>query len=114
MPRRKSAMAAGPVPADDRYTSQPLGLSSSPSAYPIDYSTLAPENFTTLAHFSVSSTMSLPKSAGDPASGVPPISASRVPNLGSTSASLTALLTLSTISAGVALVAPRPYHWLDS
>ena len=37
----------------------------------------------TLAHFSVSSAMSLPKSAGEPASAVPPRSASRALILGS-------------------------------
>ena len=38
---------------------------------------MMPVNFTTLAHFSVSSAMSLPKSAGETTSGVPPKSASR-------------------------------------
>jgi hypothetical protein len=32
---------------------------------PPDYSAFAPENFTTFAHFSVSSAMSLPNSAGE-------------------------------------------------
>ena len=36
------------------------------------YSGFAPDNFTTLPHFSVSSAMSLPKSAGEPGSTVPP------------------------------------------
>src|SRR5262245_55435246 len=43
-----------------------------------DYSALAPENLTTLAHLSVSSAISRAKSAGEPANGVPPIWASRV------------------------------------
>ena len=64
----------------------------------------------TLAHFSVSSAMSLPKSAGEPASTVPSRSASRALNLGSASAALISLLSLSTISAGVFLGAPRPKH----
>src|SRR6516165_3449009 len=34
----------------------------------VDQSSLAPDNFTTLPHFSVSSTMSLPKSLGEPVS----------------------------------------------
>src|SRR5262249_26440273 len=38
-------------------------------------SALAPENLTTLAHFSVSSANSFAKSAGEPGSGVPPRSA---------------------------------------
>jgi hypothetical protein len=42
------------------------------------YSGLAPENLTTFAHFSVSSTMNLPKSEGEPANVVPPRSANRV------------------------------------
>jgi hypothetical protein len=46
-------------------------------------SALAPENLTTLAHFSVSSAMSFPKSAGEPKSGVPPRSASLAFILGS-------------------------------
>jgi hypothetical protein len=50
-------------------------------------SALAPENLTTLAHFSVSSATSLPKSAGIMGSGSPPRSASRAFILGSASAS---------------------------
>src|SRR5439155_3905601 len=42
----------------------------------------APENFTTLAHFSVSSATSLPKSEGGPGSVVPPMSANRAFALG--------------------------------
>jgi hypothetical protein len=43
---------------------------------------LRPANLTTLPHFSVSSAISLPKSAGIPGSGVPPRSASRALHLG--------------------------------
>src|SRR5262249_21100427 len=75
---------------------------------------LAPENLTTLAHFSVSSAISLPKSAGEPASTVPPRSASLAFILGSARAALTSVLSLSTISAGVAFGAPRPYQELAS
>ena len=64
----------------------------------------------TLAHFSVSSAMSLPKSAGEPASTVPPRSASRALILGSARPALISLLSLSMISAGVFLGAPTPYH----
>src|SRR5262245_50093876 len=46
-------------------------------------SALIPVNLTTLPHFSVSSAISLPKSTGEPASTVPPRSASRVFMLGS-------------------------------
>src|SRR5260370_28303805 len=72
------------------------------------YSALAPENLTTLAHFSVSSATSLPKSAGEPASGVPPKSASRALIFGSASPALISLLSLSTISAGAFFGAPPP------
>src|SRR5712671_5846337 len=68
-------------------------------------SDLAPENFTALAHFSVSSAMSLPKSAGEPGSGTPK-SASRAFIFGSTRAALISLLSLSTIAESVLLGAP--------
>src|SRR5712691_3256274 len=56
---------------------------------------------TTLPHFSVSAAMSMPKSAGDPRSAVPPNSANRALILGSTSAALISLLSLSMIAEGV-------------
>src|SRR5262249_17763848 len=71
-------------------------------------------NLITLPHFSVSSIISLPNWAGDPCSGVPPRSARRALILGSASAALTSLLSLSTISAGVFLGAPIPYNELAS
>jgi hypothetical protein len=46
----------------------------------------------TLAHFSVSWAMSLPKSAGEPDTGVPPKSASRALNFGSARPALISLL----------------------
>src|SRR5262249_21576359 len=64
----------------------------------------------TLAHFSVSATMSLPKSAGEPASTEPPRSAMRAFILASASAALISLLSLSMMSAGVPLGVPIPYH----
>src|SRR6266576_604706 len=73
---------------------------------------LAPENLTTLAHFSVSSAMSFPKSAGESASPMLPRSASRALILGSARPALISLLSLSTISAGVFLGAPTPYQVL--
>ena len=54
----------------------------------------------TLPHFSVSSAMSLPKSAGEPASAMPPRSARCAFNLGSARPALISLLSFSTISAG--------------
>ena len=57
----------------------------------------------TLPHFSVSSAMNLPKSAGEPESTVPPRSAIRALILGSARPALISLLSLSTISTGVFL-----------
>ena len=71
-------------------------------------SALAPENLTTLPHFSVSSAISLPKSAGEPASTVPPRSASRAFMLRSARPALISLLSLSTISTDVFFGAPIP------
>src|SRR5580704_12650831 len=79
-----------------------------------DHSGLAWENFTTLLNFSVSSTMSLPKSAAEPGSAVAPKSANRAFILGSTSAALISMLSLSTISAGVFFGAPTPVQKLAS
>src|SRR5262249_23270904 len=78
------------------------------------HSDLMPANLITLTHFSVSSAISFPKSAGDPGSATPPRSARRAFILGSSRAALTSLLSLSTISAGVALGAPRPDQLLAS
>src|SRR5947209_5547966 len=77
-------------------------------------SALMPADLITLAHFSVSPAMSLPKSAGEPGSTVPPRSASRAFILGSARAALISLLSFPMISAGVFLGTPRPNHWLAS
>ena len=68
----------------------------------------------TFAHFSVSSRMSLPKSAGEPGSTVPPRSANRALTLGSASAALISALSFSMIAGGVSLGATSPTHWLAS
>src|SRR5262245_36864294 len=68
----------------------------------------------TLPHFSTSTAMNLPKSAGEPGILAPPNSASRAFILGSARAALISLLSLSTISAGVLRGAPMPYHELAS
>src|SRR5262249_37071113 len=68
----------------------------------------------TLPHFSVSSAMSLPKSAGETTSGVTPKTASRAFILGSARPALISLLSLSTMSAGVFLGMPTPYQLLAS
>src|SRR6266566_5885172 len=64
-----------------------------------DHSGLMSANLITLPHFSVSSVTSLPKSAGEPTSTVPPRSASRAFSFGSARPALISLLSLSMISA---------------
>src|SRR5262249_33961852 len=68
----------------------------------------------TLPHFSVSSAMSLLKSAGEPASAELPKSASRALILGSARPALISWLRFSTISIGVLGGAPMPYQLLAS
>src|SRR5262249_53540299 len=68
----------------------------------------------TLAHFSVSSAMSLPNSAGELATTPPPRSANRALVLGSVRPALMSLLSLSTISAGVFRGAQMPNQAVDS
>ena len=80
----------------------------------LNQSGLAPENLTTLAHFSVSSATSLPKSAGEPASAVPPRSAIRALILGSARTALIASLSRPTIAGGVPLGALTPKKALAS
>src|SRR5215813_5357147 len=80
----------------------------------LDHSGFAPENLITLPHFSVSSAISLPKSAGESASTSPPRSTMRAFIRGSARAALISLLSLSITSTGVFLGAPMPYHKLAS
>src|SRR5262249_53016736 len=68
----------------------------------------------TLPHFSVSSAMSLLKSAGEPASTVLPRSASCALIFASASVVLISLLSLSMISVGVLLGEPMPCQPLAS
>src|SRR5262249_10651367 len=68
----------------------------------------------TLAHFSVSSAMGLPKPAGEPTSGVLPKSASRALIVELARPALISVFNVATISEGVCLGAPRPYHALYS
>src|SRR6516164_5114381 len=68
----------------------------------------------TLAHFSVSSAMSLPKSASVIGIGTLPRSARRALMLGSGRAALISLLSFSTISTGVPFDAPNPFQRLAS
>src|SRR5262245_62483105 len=78
-----------------------------------DYSGLMPANFTTFAHFLVSSARSLPYSVGESASGVLPRSAIRALILGSVRPALISRLSLSIISAAVFLGATRPV-WMHT
>src|SRR6516165_12240118 len=73
-----------------------------------DHSALILAARITLPHFSVSSAMNLPKSAGEPTSGVAPRSASCALIFRSASAVLISLLSLSMISGGVLLGEPKP------
>src|SRR5262249_6336405 len=68
----------------------------------------------TLAHFSVSSAMSLLKSDGEPTNAVPPSSAGRALILGSARPALTSLLSCLMISVGVFLGAPIATNALAS
>src|SRR3989442_1145911 len=79
-----------------------------------DHPGLMPANLVTLAHFSVSSATNLPKSAGVIGIGLASKSANRPFIVGSARAALISLLSFSTISAGVFLGAPTPYHTLAS
>src|SRR5215472_19287023 len=78
------------------------------------YSGFAPDNFTTLPHFSVSSAMNLPNSAAVIGIGTPPRSSSRALIVGSARPALIASLSLSIICGGVFLGAPTPNQELAS
>src|ERR1700704_4152110 len=79
-----------------------------------DQSAVTPVNLMTSAHFRVSFSMNLAKSAGEPAKMSQPRSAKRVLMLGSSSAALICLFSLSTIAGGVPLGATMPYQPLAS
>src|SRR6516162_11590688 len=108
---RCASGAQGPAGFAERDVAEcPAGPSS---GFP-NHSGLAPENLTTLPHFSISSVMSLPKAAGEPGITVPPTSASRALSLESAKPALISMLSLSTISLGVFLGAATPYQALAS
>jgi hypothetical protein len=75
---------------------------------PPDHSGLMPANLITLAHFSVSATMSLPKSAGEPGFGTLPNAAYRDLTSGSARPALISTLSFWMISTGVPFGAPNP------
>src|SRR5205085_4402730 len=74
------------------------------------HSGLAPENLTTLAHFSVSSVINLPNSAGVVGIGPPPSSARRVLSRLSASAEFNALFSVSTMTGEMPFGATIPYQ----
>src|SRR5262249_25149224 len=79
------------------------------------HSALMPANLITLAHFSVSSAMSLPKSVGVIGVPAPPkVLARRAFILGFTRPALISHLILLIIPTGALLEAPTPYHPLAS
>ncbi len=78
------------------------------------YSALMPANSITLAHFSVSSAISRPKSPELIGIGSAPNSMSRDINLGSARPALIASLSLSIICDGVFFGAPTPHQPLAS
>src|SRR5262249_52940568 len=68
---------------------------------PADHSALIPADLMTLAHFSVSSAMNLPKSADEPANTAHPRSVRRFFMLGSGGGALISWWSFSTIWGGV-------------
>src|SRR5262245_5974390 len=78
------------------------------------YSALMLAARTTLPHFSVSSAMNFPKSAGEPANTAHPRSVRRFFMLGSARAALISWLSFSTICVGVDLGTTIPYQPLAS
>src|SRR6516225_3624011 len=78
------------------------------------HSALIPAARITLPHFSVSSTMILPYSAGVIGTVTLPRSANCALSLGSLSPAFTSVLSLVIMSADVALGAPRPLRRLAS
>src|SRR5215470_12905632 len=79
-----------------------------------DHSALMLAARITLAHFSVSSAINLPKSADEPGIAVLPRSANRALILGSARAALISLLSTSMISGGVLLGTAMPSQLLAS
>src|SRR5215831_3266392 len=75
---------------------------------------LIPANFTTLAHFSVSSPISAPNWVGVIGIGSAPRPLIRASSCGSASPAVILLLSLSMIAAGVPLGAPIPIQPLAS
>src|SRR5262249_29246379 len=78
------------------------------------HSGLMPANLMTLAHFSVSAPMNLPKSAGETTSGVLPPPMRCAASLGSARPALISRLSLCVISAGMFRGAPTPQNALAS
>src|SRR5262249_20041935 len=79
-----------------------------------DHSALMLAARSTFPHFSVSSAISLPNSAGEPGSTAAPKSAKRALIIGSARPAFTSLLSILMIEAGVSFGAPKPSHALAS
>src|SRR5262245_45950485 len=101
------ALAEGVVPAAAHCGDDAGHVVS--SRYP-SHSGLMPANLTTLPHFSVSSSMNFPNSAGELARTPPPRSARRILIVGSERPALISSLSFSTMSLGFARGAPKPYN----
>src|SRR5450759_961911 len=92
-----------------------FGPKAEPRYFPgMTYWTDKPADFTTAAHFSVSSATSLPNSAGDIGIGVPPSSAKRAFIFGSANAAATALFSVSTTFGEIPFGPAMPYQTLAS
>src|SRR5262249_5679183 len=100
----------------NRSLMRPPGLfGDGATAFPqSSHSARAPENFTTLVHFSVSSAMNLAKSADEPGSTIPPMAAIFAATLGSARPALISRLSSSMIALGVHVGAPKPAQALVS
>src|SRR5262249_54769788 len=112
----KSAVTAAVGGKADQIYSMRAFQPVAPSGYgaPRRYSGLMLAVRITLAHFSVSSAIIRPKSAGEPASVAPPVSVRRAFIVGSAKAALISPLSLSTISPGVLAGTPMPVTALAS
>jgi len=101
---RRSGADSGPNKQGRRKTKNGERMRVSPCFH----TGLMPANFTTLAHFAVSSATNFPNSAGVVDIGVTPMPTRLACILGSATTALISLLSFSMISVGVLLGAPIP------
>jgi len=107
---RRSGADSGPNKQGRRKTKNGERMRVSPCFH----TGLMPANFTTLAHFAVSSATNFPNSAGVVDIGVTPMPTRLACILGSATTALISLLSFSMISVDVLLGAPMPCHPLAS